>query len=285
MGYSNDVIGWCQGAPGIVPPSGSKSKSAILASAGIQQRVIAALFLREMLTRYGRHNIGFLWLFVEPMIFTLGVTALWTATKSVHGSNLPIVAFALTGYSSVLLWRNMPSRVISALEPNLALMYHRNVKVIDIFLARLLLEFVGSTISFVVLSILFMFIGWLEPPQDVLKVCFAWLLLTWFGVALAILLGAISIEFDIVEKFWHPVSYLMFPLSGAAFLVHSLPAQAQTIVLWLPMVHGLEILRDGYFGSQIVAVFDLTYIVVFCLILTLFALAQLRRASRLVLPE
>jgi hypothetical protein len=44
------------------------------------------------------------------------VTALWTATKSVHGSDLPIVAFALTGYSSVLLWRNMPGRCIGALR-------------------------------------------------------------------------------------------------------------------------------------------------------------------------
>lgn len=80
----------------------------------VNQRILGALLVREMLTRYGRHNIGFLWLFVEPMLFTLGVTALWTATKSVHGSDLPIVAFALTGYSSVLLWRNMPGRCIGA---------------------------------------------------------------------------------------------------------------------------------------------------------------------------
>src|SRR5512139_3637515 len=98
----------------------------------IQRRVLGALLMREILTRYGRHNIGFLWLFVEPMLFTTGVTTLWTLTKSVHGSSLPIVAFALTGYSSVLLWRNMPARCINAIYPNLSLMYHRNVRVIDI---------------------------------------------------------------------------------------------------------------------------------------------------------
>ena len=97
----------------------------------IQLRVVGALLIRETLTRYGRHNIGFLWLFAEPMLFTLGVTALWTATKTVHGSDLPIVAFALTGYSSVLLWRNMPGRCIGALWQNLALLYHRNIKVLD----------------------------------------------------------------------------------------------------------------------------------------------------------
>ena len=91
----------------------------LVQSWAIQRRVVWALVMREILTRYGRHNIGFLWLFAEPMLFTLGVTALWTATRAVHGSDIPIVAFAITGYSSVLLWRNMPSRCIKALEPNL----------------------------------------------------------------------------------------------------------------------------------------------------------------------
>src|SRR6476646_10992212 len=132
----------------------------------IQRRVVWALVLREILSRFGRHNIGFLWLFVEPMMFTLGVTALWTLTKAVHGSNLPIAAFALTGYSSVLLWSNMPALCIGAIEPNLSLMYHRNVKVIDIFLARLILEGGGATISFVVLSVVFISVGLIMPPED-----------------------------------------------------------------------------------------------------------------------
>ena len=152
----------------------------------VQLRVFGALLMREMLTRYGRHNIGFLWLFVEPMIFTLGVTALWTATKSVHGSDLPIVAFALTGYSSVLLWRNMPGRCIGALWNNLSLVYHRNIRALDIFAARLMLEFCGATISFSTLGLLFILLGVLEPPQDVLQVAGGWLLIAWFGLALAL---------------------------------------------------------------------------------------------------
>ncbi|MEN9924135.1 MAG: hypothetical protein RL268_261, partial [Pseudomonadota bacterium] len=148
----------------------------LLDSLRVESRVLGALFLREALTRYGRHNIGFLWLFVEPMLFTLGVAALWTATKSAHGSDIPIIAFALTGYSSVLLWRNMPGRCIGALWNNLSLLYHRNIRVIDIYLARLMLEFGGATISFTVLSLVFMSIGWLEPPQDVLEIVAGWLM-------------------------------------------------------------------------------------------------------------
>ena len=251
----------------------------------IQIRVVWALILREILTRYGRHNIGFLWLFVEPMLFTLGITALWTIAGLHHGSDLPITAFALTGYSTVLLWRNMPNRCVGAILPNSALFYHRNVRIIDVFFSRIALEAIGATISFVALAALFIFLGWMNPPEDALKVLQAWLLTAWFGAAFAMLLGAWSEKTEIVEKLWHPTAYLLFPLSGAAYLVDALPKDFQDAVLWLPMVHGTEMVRDGYFGSKIVAHYDVMYLVTCNMILTVFALALERIVSRDFIPE
>jgi len=254
-------------------------------SLAIQSRVIGALLMREVLTRYGRHNIGFLWLFLEPMLFTLGITALWTIARGSLLSGLPIVAFAVTGYSSVLLWRNMPNRCCSAIEPNLSLMYHRHVKVIDIFAARILLEVVGGTTSFVTLMLIFSIMGWMHPPEDVLKVILGWLMLAWFGAALGLLIGAMSARTELVEKIWHPMSYLLFPLSGAVFMVDWLPPRAQELVLLLPMVHGVELLREGYFGSMVHAHYDLAYMTSCCLFLTLLGLATERVSSREVIPE
>lgn len=251
----------------------------------VQLRVIGALLMREILTRYGRHNIGFLWLFLEPMLFTVGVTALWNAFKSTHGSDLPITAFAVTGYSAVLLWRNMPSRCVLAVQPNLSLMYHRNVKVIDIYISRLMLEFIGASCSFVILTIGFAAIGWMSPPEDVVQTVFGWFLLAWFGFALAIFMGALSEQYEIVEKLWHPVMYLSFPLSGAAFIVDALPDVARDIMLWVPMVNATEYIREGFFGAQFSAHYDIFYLSVVNLCLTLIGLAEARKVGRMVVPE
>lgn len=251
----------------------------------VQLRVIGALLLREVITRYGRHNIGFLWLFVEPMLFTLGVTALWSLAGLHRASPIPIVAFGLTGYSSVLLWRNMPARCIQAIEPNLALMYHRNVRVFDLFAARLVLEVAGATTSFLVLGILYLSLGWVDAPQDILKVLLGWLLLAWFGAALAVFMGSVAARSELVEKLWHPAQYLLFPMSGAAFMVEWLPKSLQQAILWLPMVHGVELLRDGYFGSTVPTHYDVGYMAACCLVLTALGLAQERIVSRQVTPE
>ncbi|MCJ2188354.1 ABC transporter permease [Novosphingobium beihaiensis] len=258
----------------------------LISSTRVQGRVIHALLMREVLTRYGRHNIGFLWLFVEPMMFTVGVAALWSAFHAVHGSSLPIVAFAVTGYSSILLWRNMGFRTIGAIEPNLSLLYHRNIKPIDIYMSRLLLEIIGATASFVVVSFIFgMVSDDITWPENLAEVIAGWGLLAWFGVGLATLAGALSEEHEFVEKLWHPAQYLLVPLSGAAFQVDALPTALQKLALYLPMVNGVEIVREGFFGSKFHAHYDVGYLVTVNTVLTVLGLAQLRKIAREITPE
>ena len=253
-------------------------------SFAIQCRVVGALLVREIITRYGRHNIGVLWLVLEPMLFTLGVAGLWTIASMHTLVDIPIIAFAITGYSSVLLWRNAASRCSKAIEPNLNLMYHRNVKVIDIFLARVLLETIGGVASFSVLTLLFASIGAMQRPVDLALVLGGLLLLAWFALALGLIVGAISERSEVFERVWHIFTYLLFPLSGAVFMVHWLPRVAQEAVLWLPMVHGTEMIRHGYFGNMVPTYENPAYFAAINLVLTLIGLALVRETGRRVQP-
>jgi capsular polysaccharide transport system permease protein len=254
--------------------------TSFIESLRIQVRVIGALLMREIVTRYGRENLGFLWLFVEPMTFTLGVTALWAGAGMRHGTNLPIVAFAVTGYSSVLLWRNCATRCSMAIPPNMGLLFHRNVRVLDLLVTRVLLEIAGATMSFFVLSTVWISLGWMDPPSDILQVLMAWGLLAWFGASLALIIGGGTAHSETVERIWHPAAYLLFPMSGAAFMVDWMPSRFQAFVLWIPMVNGVEMLRDGYFGSAIRTHYSVDYLALSCALLTVVGLAIVKEAGR-----
>jgi capsular polysaccharide transport system permease protein len=251
-------------------------------SFAIQLRVLRALMLREIITRFGRENLGVLWLIGEPMLFTLGVAGLWTLAGLRHSSAIPIVAFAVTGYSSVLMWRNSASRCGAALLQNKALLFHRNVRALDIFLTRIALEISGATSSFIVLGTIFTFIGWMPPPEDLVKVLAGWVMLAWFGTSLALTVGAGTSFSAVVERVWHPIAYLLFPLSGAAFMVDWLPTNLQKLVLLLPMVNGVELLREGWFGTVVRTHYDIGYMASFCLILSLVGLYLQWKADRRV---
>jgi len=249
-------------------------------SFAIQRRVIWALLLREIITQFGRKGLGFAWIFLDPMLFTLVVTALWTMVGAHKSSSIPIAAFALTGYSCVLLWRNMPGRTESAVRMNAPLLYHRNVRLMDVFLARLILMAGGATLSFVILGIIFFWIALIAPPEDPLLVLGGWLMMGLFGISLAIFIGTFNAKWHWVEKVWHPLSYILMPLSGAMFLLDPLPKKAQEFLLLIPMVHGCECIRDGYFGSKFTAHYNPAYIIIWSICLLLVAMLALRKISR-----
>ena len=248
----------------------------------IQLRVVRALFLRELISRFGRDNLGVLWLVGEPMLFTLGVTTLWSFAGLTHSgrSGIPIVAFAITGYSSVLMWRNSASHCTHAIDGNRPLLFHRIVQPIDVCVARIALEVIGATGSFLFLAIFFTYLGAMPTPDNVGLVIGGWLMLAWFGTSLALLVGAGCVFSDLVERLWQPVSYILFPMSGAAFMVEWMPKKLQDVVLYLPMVHGVELLRQGYFGNVVKTHYSMPYMASCCLVMTLFAVYLVRKAGQ-----
>jgi capsular polysaccharide transport system permease protein len=248
----------------------------------IQRRVLYALMMREIITRFGRDNLGVLWLVAEPMIFTLGVATLWSTAGLAHSSSIPVIAFAVTGYSSVLMWRNAASHSSMAVESNKALLYHRSVLVIDVVLTRIGLEIAGATCSFSVLALVFTYIGSMPVPNDLLLVLAGWGMLAWFGASIALFIGAGSAFTPIFDRLWTPIAYLLFPMSGAAFMVDWLPTRLQSLVQYLPMVHGVELLREGYFGNVVRTHHDIGYMAECCLVMTLAGLFLMHEAARRV---
>jgi ABC-type polysaccharide/polyol phosphate export permease len=255
------------------------TKTSFFESLMIQKRVIGALILREGITRYGRHNIGFLWVVFEPMVFTGGVTLMYILRHASHGG-LTGAQFVLTGYSAILLWRNIPNRSVGALEPNSTLLFHRMVKPLDIFLSRIILEAIGAGISMIVLSLIYLSLGLVNFPVDILQLVEAWFLLAWYATAMSFFVGALAVQTEIMDRLFHIFQYLMVGFSGSLFLVTWLPPNLQYAVLFIPTVHCNEMMRSGFFGPVEKFYFDVNYVIVFNMVLTLLGLAQVRYISK-----
>lgn len=256
------------------------STGMVTRSLGIQRRVIHALIARELLTRYGRHNIGFAWVFVEPTLFTLAIAWLWTLTKAATMPGVSVVAFALTGYSAVQLWRNAATRSTHAVATNWALLYHRDVTPLDIYIARALIEIGATTASLLLLTAVLVATGQMNIPADPFRVLVAWGLLSAFAMGFSMVVGALAHRSEAFERVWHILAYLLFPVSGAMFMVHWLPENAREAVLWLPMVHGVEMLRGGWFGAAVKTYESVPYFATSVAVIVLLGLALVRAGGR-----
>ena len=246
----------------------------------LQFRVIEALFMREIHTRYGRENIGFLWVVGEPFLFCVGVAIMWTAIRPAHEHGVPVTAFVITGYVPLTMWRHCVSRSVKAFESNGSLLFHRQVTPLDILLTRCAMEVVGALIAGIVVSGSAMLVGYMEPPADIGLMYLGLGYHALFCTACALILAPLSEMSDVLEKIVGAFTYLAIPFSGAFIMVDWSPKAFQSVLLWSPSVHTLEMIRKGQFGSAVHAKYDLTFLNYSCGLMILIGLSMTLRSRK-----
>lgn len=230
------------------------------AAIAAQIRSIEALMVRDLMVRFGRGNLGFLWILVEPMILTIGVLFIWTLAKGGQGDHgVGIVFIVFSGYMPITLWRHMTNHAIFGLRRNGNLLYHRNVTLLDAFASRMLLEFAGTTTALIVIGTALISLELLDPVADYRMLILSWLILALYSFGGALLICVLTEYAEAAERFIGPFQYLMLPLSGCFFMVDWLPTPAQSLIWYNPITHCFEAFRTGLMGATIVTHYDLWY--------------------------
>ncbi|GGE88993.1 ABC transporter permease [Sphingomonas prati] len=236
----------------------------------IQLRVIGALVLREMHTRYGRDNIGYLWLIAEPLMLGSVIALLHSGAASHDGFNP--VAFTVTGYCIFIMFRGIVNRSEGAFESNVPLLYHQQVTMLDVTIARAVLEFAGTFLSFVILLSLIIALGYTTFPPRPLWLILAIGYMFWISLAVSLVIVAGTYENSALEKIVHPFTYFMIPLSGSFYQMVWLPPFYRDILLWVPLPHIFEMARYGMFRGTNLEFVDIVYLTGFCMVTTLIGL-------------
>lgn len=246
----------------------------------IQRQTIHALVVRELITRYGRENIGFVWAILEPMILTCGVMVIWTVMGGHNKDGVKAVEMVLTGYMPLTLWRHLTGPVVGMFRINAGLLYHRRISLLDLVISKQLLEIIGTTTAFIVIYAMLLLMGLIDGVDRWDLLILGWLMMAWIGAAFGAILAAFTERHEVAERFVMPFQYLNVPISGAFYLTDWLPSWAQHLVSWHPLVHCYEVFRAGYFGPMIVTHYDLPYFTVWSFALTFLGLRAIRRIRR-----
>lgn len=246
----------------------------------IQLRVIWALTMREMITRFGREGLGVLWLLAEPAMFIVGVMIILSHMEKIP--RYPVAEYLAVSYPTVLFWRNTTGRVTKAIESNRALLHHKPIRPLDILYSRILLEFAGASASFLVLYVVFVAIGVCQFPADLLTMILGYFLLMWFSFNFVLTMGALSELSETVERVSHIILYLAIPFSGVFLPTYILPPHIAELMTYYPLIDAVEYLHHGYYGDRMPTLYHLDYTVAVLSFFTLFSLSLAHVAVRRV---
>ncbi len=222
--------------------------------------VIFAIFLRELKTRFGSYRLGYLWAVIEPLSFVLIVSWLRSYFNEENVYNIPIYVFFAIGYMGYQLFAKTLSQSCAAVTANKGLFNYRQVKPIDAILARVMLELLVFWMTTIVLLVLFAWYGMSVKVSDPLLILASTgnLVLLAFGAAL--LVTSSSHYVKEVEKLVPIVTRPLFFVSGVFFSLQDIPQQFHVYLLFNPLLHGVELLRLGFYSAYPGEGLSLTYL-------------------------
>lgn len=246
----------------------------------VQFRVIRALMLRDLRTRFFGHGLGYIIAVLWPLTHMAVLLSLYYIMGRVapYGeSPLQYFAIALVPAISFLY---VSRQLMNSVKANRPLMTFPIVKFVDLVLARGLIEAMCvCCVALLMASILFVLNVPIAPDDVVQASCaFGATLLLGFGIGT--LNGVIVLKLPGWSIAYLLISIVMYVTSGVVFLPESMPEQAKWYLSWNPLLHCIEWIRQSFFSAYTSTILDKTYVFgigIGCLFIGLLAERLLRQ--------
>lgn len=246
-------------------------------------RVVLALILREMSTRYGRSPGGYIWALLEPlggiMILSIGFSLI---VRTPPLGNSFIIFFA-TGFVPFSLYQSLSNSVTQSISFSRKLLFYPAVTWVDAVAARFLLNLLtGIMVGYIVLIASI----WVAEGGVTLKIgpaVTSMALAAAIGLGIGVLNCAITGLISTWGLVWSIINRPLFLASGVIFLYDDLPRMAQEILWYNPLMHVTGLMRSGFYPSYTAEYVSVTYCAGFAMITLALGVVLLGRYHRDIL--
>lgn len=275
-----DPSSWAVAPRRIVAPRGAGPAPALRAAAAVRWRVVHAIILRDIRTKFGHTRLGYVWAILEPISHLMTLGAVFFSLNSSPppvGDNLFL--YYVTGLLPFLMFSHVSHDVMNAAEANNAMLQLPIVKRTDVMAAHALRQFATEVVVGLVIFGTGGLLGLAGPPADLLTAC-GGVVMLWL---LAVGVGAVNLVvhslFPSYETFYAAAIRLLYFTSGIYYSPITMPDRVRDILTWNPILQGVELFRSGYYHQYEPHWLDARYLAIW-VVLSLAAGFSMERALR-----
>ena len=245
--------------------------------------VVKALFLREIVTRFGSKKLGYLWAIIDPMAMIVVFSIIKELLGAQIGDGVSYPVFLATSFIAYNMFKAVALKSMDAFDANKALFVYKQVKPIDTIISRFLIEVTISSI----ITVLFLFIAWFIGLDircgNIFGVLIAYIWIAIFGVGMGIFFAVIGFFYENFKKIVHLVFLPLFFISGLFYTLDSLPQTAKEILLFNPIIHFMEMIHGNYFYGLHTHYVDYVYMLFWTLLPMFFGLWIYKRSEKKII--
>lgn len=226
----------------------------------IYLRVINALLLRDMRSRFGGSYWGYLLQMLWPCAHVILLVSIMTVRHMPSPMGESTMVFVASGAVPALGFKYISREVMKAFGQHKTLTYFPQVKRFDTIVARILVEIVGSFMGIGIICLFLIAFGNDPVPVDITTS------LTGYFAAIMLGIGVGTVNVGIVSVFqpWLLIYILIviiiYLISGVYFMACYMPEKIYWWMKWNPITQVIEWVRLGYDPSLPIEI-DYLYVI------------------------
>lgn len=226
-----------------------------------QLQVLYALMLRGVRSRFFGNGLGFLvgsvgWPFTHMALIIL----IFIGSGRIAPVGDSLVLFAATGLMPYIIFNYVSRNAMIGMIYDRPLLSYPVVKVIDLLVARIFLEILGSCITAITFLIVLFLAGIDFMPHDIEQASFAFGAAILLGCGMGIINAIIAMAFTGWFTGYVLILIIVYAASGIVFVPDNLPQNYQYYLSFNPVLHAVEWMRSAYYPGYGAHILDKTYL-------------------------
>lgn len=246
-------------------------------------RIIAALILREASARFGKSVGGYLWAFAEPSagILLLSVAFSYLLRSPPVGDSFFL--FYTSGVVPLLFFNAISASLAQSVAANKGLLAYPVVSILDVIVARSLLELMTYSAVFGIITVIVVQIDHVYLQPDLSQIILALFLTAMIGMAVGMTNCVLFLYFPVWRNIWRILTRPLLIISGVMFTYNSMSPVLQSWLWYNPLLQIIGIMRNGLYISYDASYVSLVYLFLLSLIVIAGAAWFIRQnQSRLI---
>lgn len=233
--------------------------------------------LREARARLGDQRMGAVWMLLEPICHLLIFSILLALLRARTVSGIEYPVFILVGMAPFLLYRNTALRLMDSLRENRSLFGYKQIKPLDTYVARVIVETCIAVTVYSILVFAFAWVGFDMSIHSPLQWVATLLLGLMFSFGLGMLLALITHALPSLKIIIRMAFFPLYFISGVLVPASYLPQAMMPLLLLNPFLHILELIRAEVLPHyNPVDGVSATYVIAFTLVLLFLSLGTYR---------
>lgn len=266
-----------------LPHGSAIGKVSVRLALNRQWNVMHAVILRDIRSRYFNHGLGFLVAPLFPVAHVGMLLAIYSFTgrTAIFGDDMML--FFATGLMPVLTLTYVSRFMSSSIVANKNMLSFPAVHLMDIVLARSLLEFVAIVISVIILVVILLSLGTDPFPYRPEQALMCMAVTAVLAVGVGIIISVIAAMVPTMALVYALFTVLVYLASGGPIYLDTFPEEIVYLFSFNPAFQSVAWMRQAYYQGYTPPFLDKTYLLLWAVCSLAVGLTMERALRKYVL--